>query len=557
MFYYTVRHAKLGKVRAVAGHTDELARLRASELYDTWEAQYQKQVERDRLSAAKLSYKVSVEQKIAQAAEQTEEVERVFDSLQNLLVSDLSTEHQIDFEGSKAETVYDEDPPTCSVLVVKKPEPNPTSSIYQPQLGLLDKLVTSLGEKKKAASAALFAMDRQNWEQSIKEADEINVRIMAHYNEELAKYQTAKASFEEKMARQNAAIDSLRERYTKSEPAAVKEYCDAVLSNSIYPDFFPNTWDLEYVKETKTLIVELKLPDVSRIPTLKEVKYVKTKDEFKETAHKADFINGIYDSAIYQTCLRTLNALFSADSSKAIDAIAFNGMVEAIDRATGQMATACIISVHVVRAEFEHINLRQVDPKFCFKSLKGVGSSQLHIVTPIAPILPLNRKDSRFIEGREIAKTLDDSANLAAMDWEDFEHLIRELFEAEFRTSGGEVKVTQASRDGGVDAIAFDPDPIRGGKIVIQAKRYTNTVGVSAVRDLYGTVMNEGATKGILVTTADYGPDAYSFIRDKPLTLLNGANLLYLLEKHGRSAKIDLKAAKLELGQQESSRRIQ
>ena len=61
--------------------------------------------------------------------------------------------------------------------------------------------------------------------------------------------------------------------------------------------------------------------------------------------------------------------------------------------------------------------------------------------------------------------------------------------------------MTQASRDGGVDAIAFDPDPIRGGKIVIQAKRYAYTVGVSAVRDLYGTLMNEGATKGILVTT--------------------------------------------------------
>ncbi|HLO12683.1 MAG TPA: restriction endonuclease, partial [Pseudoneobacillus sp.] len=53
------------------------------------------------------------------------------------------------------------------------------------------------------------------------------------------------------------------------------------------------------------------------------------------------------------------------------------------------------------------------------------------------------------------------------MDWQDFEQLIRELFEKEFNTSGGEVKTTQASRDGGVDAVAFDPDPIRGGKIVI------------------------------------------------------------------------------------------
>jgi restriction system protein len=142
---------------------------------------------------------------------------------------------------------------------------------------------------------------------------------------------------------------------------------------------------------------------------------------------------------------------------------------------------------------------------------------------------------------------IDSSTNLASMDWEDFEHLIREVFANEFNSNGGEVKVTQASKDGGVDAIAFDPDPIRGGKIVIQAKRYTNTVGVSAVRDLFGTVMNEGATKGILVTTADYGPDAYEFAKGKPITLMSGANLLYLLEKHGFKAKIDIKEAKQEL----------
>ncbi len=53
-------------------------------------------------------------------------------------------------------------------------------------------------------------------------------------------------------------------------------------------------------------------------------------------------------------------------------------------------------------------------------------------------------------------------------------------------------------------------------------------VGVFAVRDLYGTTVNEGATKGILVTTADYGPDAYKFAKGKPLTLLNGSNLLHL-----------------------------
>ena len=63
--------------------------------------------------------------------------------------------------------------------------------------------------------------------------------------------------------------------------------------------------------------------------------------------------------------------------------------------------------------------------------------------------------------------------------------------------------------------------------------------------------MNEGATKGILVSTADYGPDAYEFAKGKPLTLLNGSNLLHLLQKHGYHAKIDIREAKKILAERD------
>src|SRR5205809_1193370 len=85
---------------------------------------------------------------------------------------------------------------------------------------------------------------------------------------------------------------------------------------------------------------------------------------------------------------------------------------------------------------------------------------------------------------------------------------------------------------GGVDCVAYDPRPIFGGKVVIQAKRYKNTVGVGAVRHLYGAMQNEGASKGILVTTSGYGKAAFEFAQGKPLELLSGPNLLYLLEEH-------------------------
>jgi restriction system protein len=159
-------------------------------------------------------------------------------------------------------------------------------------------------------------------------------------------------------------------------------------------------------------------------------------------------------------------------------------------------------------------------------------------------MMELSREDGRIIQARPVISGLDPGTNLAAMDWQDFEHLIREVFEKEFAASGAEVRVTRASRDYGVDAIVFDPDAIRGGKYVIQAKRYTDSVGVDAVRDLYGTVTHEGANRGILVTTSSYGPESYEWSKDKPITLIDGPNLLSILRRHGHDYRIDLAEAK-------------
>src|SRR5262249_25898800 len=151
------------------------------------------------------------------------------------------------------------------------------------------------------------------------------------------------------------------------------------------------------------------------------------------------------------------------------------------------------------------------------RGLKGITAGALIMLAPVKPIMDLNRDDDRFVESKEVLDHLHCEDNLAAMEWEDFEHLVQELFEKEFARTGGEVGVTQASHNRGVDAIAFDPDPIRGGKFVIQAKRYNMVVPVSAVRDLYGTMISEGATKGILVTTSHYGRDSREFAKDKPI----------------------------------------
>jgi restriction system protein len=392
-----------------------------------------------------------------------------------------------------------------------------------------------------------FECVHREWEEKKAESEKKNRDLQDQFQKDGLQWELNKQEFIKERLEKNDSLDQRIKQFLDKKSEAVIDYFENVLSRSEYPDYFPQEFDIDYDPKNKILIVAYSLPDFESLPKIKEVKYVQSKDDFIESILNESAQRQLYDNMAYEVALRTIHELYQADAMIFLEMIVFNGWVESMDTAKGKKVNACILSVQANRKEFSEINLMNVEPKACFKSLKGVGSSKLSSLTPIAPILDINREDKRFISAYEVADELNASTNLAAMDWEDFEQLVRELFEKEFAKNGGEVKITQASRDGGVDAVAFDPDPIRGGKIVIQAKRYTNTVGVSAVRDLYGTLMNEGANKGILVTTADYGPDSYEFAKGKPLTLLNGSNLLSLLEKYGKKARIDLKAAKIEL----------
>jgi restriction system protein len=170
------------------------------------------------------------------------------------------------------------------------------------------------------------------------------------------------------------------------------------------------------------------------------------------------------------------------------------------------------------------------------KGLDAALSKSPHELLPVRPILEFAMVDPRFVQESDVLGSLDQRPNLMELSPKEFESLISNLFEK----IGLETRQTQASRDGGVDCVAYDPRPIFGGKVIIQAKRYKNTVGVSAVRDLFGTMQNEGASKGILVTTSGSGKASFEFAEGKPLELLSGSHLLYLLAEHaGIEARIE------------------
>lgn len=355
-------------------------------------------------------------------------------------------------------------------------------------------------------------------------------------------YEVEKTEFENKKAVQNKEIVEFKQLFEKNDEAAVTQYIELVLDRSSYPEDLIRSYDISYDALIGTAVIEYRLPNTNEIPSITGYKYIASRKTIEPIQMKSKEFNTFYEDVIFQITLRTIHEIFESVYIKELQAVVFNGWVEGIDPSTGHDFTSCVISVQVTRETFESINLHRVTPKECIRSFKGLTAGALVQMAPVKPIMQLNKADNRFVESKEILAEMNDSDNLAEMPWEDFEHLIRELFSKIFSSNGGEVNVTRASRDGGVDAIAFDPDPIRGGKFVIQAKRYNNVVGLSAVRDLYGTMINEGAVKGILVTTSYFGNDSREFVKDKPITLIDGANLLHLFNQQGYNVRIDLKS---------------
>ncbi len=519
-----------------------------------WQEKYNKRLEKEARATRRLAGLEA-----AEAA--TEEAQAALQACRELLLHTLDVDDRVDWESlkshapiskaSKGTEGIDYDPGSGRPLAYR-PAPRPTEAapLYTPpRLGLLDRLSSARKERKESEARTSFERALEQWQADLDRADRIDEQLKATLTSEQEEWALEEQEYKTRQETANGKVDAFRRSYEQwngEDSRAIEEHAELVLNASQYPEWVAIDFELGYSADTRTMVVEYRLPSEGALPTTKGVAYVQSRDEMKQTSIAAREKAVLYESVLHQIALRSIHELYEADQVAALDAVVFNGWVESVDPATGQLRDSCIMSVQARREEYLALNLAEVEPRACYRALKGVSAAKLATLTPVQPILHLETGDRRFVDSKEVAQDLSAESNLATMDWESFEHLVREIFEQEFVAEGGEVRVTQASRDGGVDAVAFDPDPIRGGKYVIQAKRYTRTVGVTAVRDLYGTVMHEGADRGILVTTSDYGADSVNFAKDKPLTLINGAQLLSLLEKHGHRARIDLSEARAQ-----------
>jgi restriction system protein len=414
-----------------------------------------------------------------------------------------------------------------------KPIPEPRPEDFRP--------------KRIALAGLLPGLRRKQDEAEIEARVRLESELRAHVDAEtqrLARLDALRQDHDAavELARQeahehNQGVEAFRDQYQASDPEAVVRYFTEVLESDDLLDGLPTNLKLAFVPDSHQLVIERDLPTMDFIPTIASHRYVKAHDRIEETTRPAKQRQALYTTLISQLALRTLHIVIAADTAKSVDTIVLNGFVSTIDPATGKHIRPCLITLRTSREALLDIDFSMVDPVACLGRLNAHVSRSPAELLPVRPIVDFNMVDKRFVESTDVLSALEERPNLMELTPGQFENLITNLFEK----LGLQTRLTQASRDGGVDCVAWDLHPITGGKVIIQAKRYKHTVGVSAVRDLFGTVHNEGAGKGILITTSHYGKAAYDFAENKPLELLTGNNLLSLLEEHaGIRARIDI-----------------
>jgi restriction system protein len=147
--------------------------------------------------------------------------------------------------------------------------------------------------------------------------------MRARHLESLRKWEQERQKYNEERERKNKQVDQKREKYLSNDTSEIVDYCDMVLSSSEYPDYFPQNFELDYIEETKTLVAEYYLPKLEDIPTVKEWKYVQSKDTVSSTPLSEAFRNKLYDDLVCQIALRSLYELFAADAANALESIVF------------------------------------------------------------------------------------------------------------------------------------------------------------------------------------------------------------------------------------------
>lgn len=407
-----IEHLGLGVSRVIKDEWDSA--------YHTYSANIVAQFKKWDEQWARKKSKANKESNQRLAEEQTWQAQEAKKQIDDLLINSFQTDNNINWESFKDTKKFSIPNPKNELdsILNKMDHPRPPSyrelpqepdkALFTPQITLIEKLFTSLKEKKLKEAEKRYQDVMAGWKKECNEIDSSNFTLKNQYEQKQKELENKKQNFEKrydeleniwlkereefykKQKERNDKIERLKGSYFNKTPEAVLGYCKIILKNSNYPETFPKDFSIKYVPDNKLLIIDYVLPSPNDLPKIAEVKFIASRNELKEILLSESQQSKVYDSTVYKTTLRTLSELFQADKAEAIEEIAFNGWVNAINKATGKNENTCIVTIKVKKADFKEIELLKVDPKTCFKNLKGNGSSKLKDIKAVQPIMKIN-----------------------------------------------------------------------------------------------------------------------------------------------------------------------
>jgi restriction system protein len=392
-----------------------------------------------------------------------------------------------------------------------------------PSPGLISRLFGGTARQERRSSGAKAIYDAAVHEAERQEAQR-QAQVAAARSEHTRRVEAA----EQDARKYNEALDRHIEGLGKRNPSNVEGYLLEVLKAVPLPPNFSRNAEVTFNPREEQVIVRFELPPRDVVPSTSAYKYVATKDEMRPTARPKAELGSLYRSVISQTALLCIRDLFSSDPSLA--SVGFNGHVHTINPATGEPVYPCIISLNVERGDFpKDENLRAVTAEACVRHLHAIVSNHPFELEAIEPLLDFDLSKFSFVQGLDAVSSLDSRPDLMQMSPTNFEHLVRQIFEAQ----GAEGWTTQQSNDDGVDAVIVQRQALMGGLTIVQAKRYSQAIGPNHIRELAGAMEEKKAGWGILITTSWFTAGSHEKAREHSrMELIDGNRLTYLIKEY-------------------------
>lgn len=338
-------------------------------------------------AAEKEAQRLHLEAMQAEVVRRNAELASTLDAIDTILAATLAVDDFVNLE--ELRTVASHPPFSGGALELPTPMPPPVVGPAEPRWVEPEGPKGLFGKKKHAEEVArlraAFEEQHSAWQAemtlvpgrqlaALQERDAREQQRLASLERERARYAAECQERERAAAEANSALDELISGLAQNREDAVQEYVGVVMSNSVYPECFPVEYEHSFDSLMRELTVSVGIPRPAAIPSVKEYKYVRAKDEIAGSPATVKECRDRYAHAVAQVAVRTMHEVFESDRAGRIQTIAVTVGTTAVNPATGISGFVPLTAVAADRAAFLQFDLSQAIPSATLQHLGAVVS---------------------------------------------------------------------------------------------------------------------------------------------------------------------------------------